>query len=401
MKHSITKLMAMLCAAGFAAALPSAYADSITATSSVGAYTNLSSVPVSVNAFSATPGPQGQPGEIQHIQYSTDGGASWTQWMNNMGVTSYSGSFNWNLGVAIECARSTLQFREKPKYSPRFVLSNVVSTIPDRTAPSVTFGSSTGTPGVWYRNPVTVTFNVNDNCTGFSTIQAATSGEGYALPVFSGAVSDQAGNANPGIRAGSYNVDMTPPGSSINAPATAAVGIPFTISGTASDNLSGIASVAVTVNGVPVTVSGTNSWSAGSHTPSVAGSVIITAAATDAAGNVQTLPAVHYVTVTAAPIVTTPAAPTCSPTAWLGNLNGGHIINNNNGNLNVKFCIANSTASSYQASFSGCYNGSVTVPRDLQGNYQVNVPNSTFSNGTCYVSVSGGAISSTTFTVAK
>jgi hypothetical protein len=87
----------------------------------------------------------------------------------------------------------------------------------DGTAPVITLGSVSGTAGTngWYKSAVTQTFNASDATSGVAgpTTIPVSSGaaEGDDVMIASGAVSDNAGNSNPGINAGPFKVDLSDP----------------------------------------------------------------------------------------------------------------------------------------------------------------------------------------------
>jgi hypothetical protein len=86
----------------------------------------------------------------------------------------------------------------------------------DATAPTVTYGSASGTAGAngWYVSPVTATFDVSDATSGVdaSQLTASSVGEGSAVVVDSPTVTDHAGNTTPtGAASGTFKIDLTDP----------------------------------------------------------------------------------------------------------------------------------------------------------------------------------------------
>lgn len=155
----------------------------------------------------------------------------------------------------------------------------------DATPPTVTddgpVAEPTGTNG-WYQSPVTNRFVASDATSGLaegqpSVLEASTgTAEGTGLTVASGPVADQAGNTNPGISSGPFNVDLTPPVdvTFIGGPAEGSRpyfgAVPPAPTCTAVDTVSGVASCVVTGYSTAV----------GTHT--------LTATATDNAGHTST-----------------------------------------------------------------------------------------------------------------
>jgi len=87
----------------------------------------------------------------------------------------------------------------------------------DKTPPVVTLGAVSGTQGTggWYTSAVSQTFNASDALSGlpasFTTpFSVASSGEGSAVEIKSGAVTDNAGNTNNGISA-TFKIDLSDP----------------------------------------------------------------------------------------------------------------------------------------------------------------------------------------------
>lgn len=152
----------------------------------------------------------------------------------------------------------------------------------EKTAPTI---ASTVSPAPnaagWNKSNVTVSFQCGASLSGGVQCPAAqtvsTEGAGQSV---AGTVSDNAGNqASTSV---TINLDKTPPTLSITAPANgSAANLPsVTVTGTASDSLSGPSSV--TCAGVPATVSGSSFTCLA---PIVQGPNSLSVQATDVAGN--------------------------------------------------------------------------------------------------------------------
>lgn len=151
--------------------------------------------------------------------------------------------------------------------------------------------TSANTAG-WYKTAVTNTFTASDDHSGIpatftpNPFTKTTTGEGEGIKVNSGPVTDVAGNTNNGRDSAAFNIDLTDPEVAITAPASGltTIATSVTVSGTATDSPSGIASV--TLNG------GTNAYSGnGTFSQSFAlacGVNTIEALATDVAGRTDT-----------------------------------------------------------------------------------------------------------------
>jgi hypothetical protein len=92
------------------------------------------------------------------------------------------------------------------------------STAPRPPSPTaVPTATADGTNG-WYKTAVTNTFTASDPGSGLadstqaSFTKSSGTAEGIAVKISSGAVSDLAGNANPGIDSGAFKIDLTAPG---------------------------------------------------------------------------------------------------------------------------------------------------------------------------------------------
>jgi len=150
----------------------------------------------------------------------------------------------------------------------------------DATAPNVTLGEVSGTLGSnsWYTSAVSQTFNATDATSGLAgpaSFTQTSSGEGSAVSINSGAVTDNAGNTNNGISA-TFKIDLSDPTNVTFVGGPAADGsyefgeTPLAPTCTADDAVSGFASCKVTGYSTAV----------GTHT--------MTATATDNAGRTAT-----------------------------------------------------------------------------------------------------------------
>ncbi len=152
----------------------------------------------------------------------------------------------------------------------------------DKTAPAIT-ASQTPSPNSanWNNTPVTVNFSCTDNLSGVQSCNApvtiATEGANQNV---SGKTVDFAGNST--STQASVNIDLTPPSISIASPANGAAvsAAKLQLTGSVSDNLSGVA--AVSCNGGPASVT-PGSFSC--NVTLASGSNSIQIQATDVAGN--------------------------------------------------------------------------------------------------------------------
>jgi RHS repeat-associated protein len=152
----------------------------------------------------------------------------------------------------------------------------------DKTPPTIT-AAVTPAPNAagWNNSNTTVTFTCSDPTSGVAACPApvivSMEGKGQAI---SGTAQDKAGNS--ASATATVNLDKTPPSLTITSPTNGATVNPgsLTVTGTITDDLSGVASV--TCQGTPAIVSGSNF----SCTVSiVAGPNSITVQASDVAGN--------------------------------------------------------------------------------------------------------------------
>jgi hypothetical protein len=128
----------------------------------------------------------------------------------------------------------------------------------DGTAPGITLGGVSGTAGTngWYTSAVSQTFNASDATSGVvgpaSIPVSSDAAEGDDVMIASGAVSDNAGNSNPGINAGPFKVDLSNPTNVAFVGGPAAGGsydfgnVPAAPTCTAEDAVSGLKDCAVT-----------------------------------------------------------------------------------------------------------------------------------------------------------
>jgi len=276
---------------------------------------------------------------VSSIQVSTNGGTTWNAaTCTGCPGTNVTWSYSWTLP-----ANGSYNIKSRATDSSANAetpgAGNTVTI--DRTAPSV---SSTvpvnGTTGIALNSNITITWSENVNCTTVNTTNITISGGGlvlsscannqaifttsgqtgsttYTVTVTTG-VRDTAGNPMAANYAFSYSTtDVVPPSSAITAPANGALinsasANPFTISGTAADNLA-VASIEVSTNGGttwnPATCTGcpgtsvtwTYSW-----TLPADGSYNIRSRARDASSNLETPAAGTTVTIDrTAPTVST------------------------------------------------------------------------------------------------
>ena len=191
--------------------------------------------------------------------------------------------------------------------SPAKSYSWVIDTIP----PSVTIGSE---PAQYTQaSSASFAFSANEanstfQCTLDGVALACTSPKSYANladgnHIFSVQATDPAGNttlAAPSTQSYSWIVDkLNKPSSSINAPLAPLAGLNYTLSGTATDSVSGVQMVNLSINNGTLYAAVNNStlpaqpWSSWSYLWSlpVNGTYTVQAQATDNAGNLQTSPA--------------------------------------------------------------------------------------------------------------
>ncbi|PPK98826.1 hypothetical protein CLV92_101527 [Kineococcus xinjiangensis] len=206
---------------------------------------------------------------VASTEYSTDGGATWTT------------------GAQVEFTadgRYALSFRSTDR-AGNVEQAESVTVLIDTTAPAVTAdeptAQPTGTNG-WYTSPVASTFTATDDGSGLvdagqASFTASTgTAEGEGVTAASGAVSDVAGNTNPGVQSKAFKIDLTAPSaptfSGIAAKEYTAASLPAqsSVGCTATDAVSGLAGCTVTGYGTSV----------GTHT--------LTATATDRAGREST-----------------------------------------------------------------------------------------------------------------
>ena len=177
---------------------------------------------------------------------------------------------------------------------------------PDTTPPVVSIASPAGAALV--RGTVTITANATDNSGTVANVQFLvdgtalggpdavapftgswpTGGGSNGLHVLTARATDEAGNQTTSAPV-SVTVDNVPPSASISSPTGGTVSGTITVSGTASDS-NGIASVQFRVDGLAIGAADTTapysvSWNTAS---AVNGTHVLTALATDAAGNQTT-----------------------------------------------------------------------------------------------------------------
>jgi hypothetical protein len=152
----------------------------------------------------------------------------------------------------------------------------------DKTAPTITAGQSPSANAFnWNNTPVTVNFSCADNLSGVQScngpVTVATEGANQSV---SGKAQDFAGNS--ASTKANVNIDLTPPSISIASPAngSAVSAAKLQLTGSVSDNLSGVA--AVSCNGAPASLT---SGSFSCNLTLASGSNSIQVQATDVAGN--------------------------------------------------------------------------------------------------------------------
>ena len=297
-----------------------AYADAITDVSvtvkgseATNTYTKSTAVKVAVSATHCPPG-----GDMDAIEVSFRNSASdaWTI-VKADGVAWPSGDcvsgvppatpaeLDWTLATGADGAR-TVFARLKHGTNETFAQDSITL---DATPPVITdhgpMPSSPDGANNWYIGAVSNLFAASDATSGLSSdcqsafpLNSGTgrnersvstgTNEGSAVKVNSGPCSDVASNTNPGIDSTAFMIDLSDPSVAITSPADGSSTSDSSISasGTASDAISGVASVNLEVNG---TALGTNaSLNSGTWSQSgvalQCGANTIKAIATDSAG---------------------------------------------------------------------------------------------------------------------
>jgi hypothetical protein len=141
----------------------------------------------------------------------------------------------------------------------------------DPNAPTITDNGPTSFPNGsgWYNADVTNTFTASDgaNESGIpasftpNPFERTTSGEGSAVSVNSGSVTDVAGNTNPGILSAAFQIDLTDPTVTCNTASFALNQSGAIVTATVTDELSGPASSSVAANNVDTSTVGVHSVS--------------------------------------------------------------------------------------------------------------------------------------------
>ena len=306
----------LVAAVAFAAV---AYADAVTdvsvtvkGTEATDTYTKTTSVKVAVSANHCPPG-----GDMNAIEVSLRNSAldAWTvvkaggiDWPSGNCVGAVppatAAEFDWTLAAGSDGSRTVfVQLR----HGGDVALAQDSITL-DTTPPVITDGGPTpSTPngaGGWYISAVSNAFSASD--TGGSGLDGACaaafpksvstgSSEGSSVTVSSGACSDVAGNTNAGISSTAFKIDLSDPNVAITSPGDGSTtsDSSITVSGTASDAISGIARVNLTVNASALATDATlgtgtaeGTWSQ-SGVALQCGSNTIKATATDAAGRTK------------------------------------------------------------------------------------------------------------------
>ncbi len=239
-----------------------------------------------------------------NVAVTTDRGADHNGWYNHPFIATWSGTDSLS-GIA-SCTTTTYS-------GPDTVGANLTGTCTDiagnTSAPVTLAFKYDATPPVnvqgvparppdsygWYNHPVTIAFTGTDATSGIDTCTTTT----YAGPdargiVIGGSCTDRAGNTT--AVSVTLNYDHTPPTAHIDGnPVQTVLGVPVT--GTAADNLSGVASIKVsfadlfgllgtTVRQATCTAGcGTTAATWTVSTGGLLGIYTVTAAATDVAGN--------------------------------------------------------------------------------------------------------------------
>ncbi|HVM17636.1 MAG TPA: hypothetical protein VM290_08660 [Gaiellaceae bacterium] len=156
----------------------------------------------------------------------------------------------------------------------------------DKTPPTVLATVTAPNQHGWYAHDVLVGFQCADSLSGIATCPApqTLTTEGASLSA-SGTATDRAGNQATATATG-IKIDKTPPTIAFSGPTTYAIDATVTITCTATDALSGIDTAVC-----PQVIAPAYLFSPGGH--------VVTAVATDKAGNVRT--ATHTFTITAPP----------------------------------------------------------------------------------------------------
>jgi hypothetical protein len=265
-----------------------------------GSAVKINSGPVSDNAGNTNAGIDSAAFKIDLTNPMINGSASPAANTNGWNNSDVTVSFSCDDGLSgvASCSDSTTLSSEGANQSVTGnvtdaagnTASDTVSNINiDKTAPVVTLGAVSGTAGTngWYKSAVSQTFNASDALSGlpasFTTpFSVSSSGEGSAVEIKSGAVTDNADNTNNGISA-TFKIDLSDPydvtfvggpnaGGSYDYGTT-----PAAPTCTAKDAVSGMPDN----GGCVVTDSNPGGFSAtGSHT--------LTATATDNAGRTET-----------------------------------------------------------------------------------------------------------------
>jgi hypothetical protein len=303
-----------------------AYADPVTGVTvtvkgseASNTYTKTTAVKVAVSATHCPPG-----GDMNAIEVSFRNSAAddWTV-VKAEGVAWPTGNcsgvppdgvppatpaeFDWTLAAGADGSRTV--FAQLRHGSNNTLAQDDI--ILDATPPVITDHGATSAPNGdngWYTSAVTNLFSADDATSGLRTtcqtafplngvtgrnersVSSGTS-EGSAVKVNSGPCSDVASNTNNGIDSAAFMIDLSDPSVAITAPAdgSSTNDASIAVSGTASDAISGLASVKLTVNGTPLGTNAmlnTGTWSQ-SGVALQCGSNTIKATAKDKAGRTK------------------------------------------------------------------------------------------------------------------
>jgi Bacterial Ig domain len=230
-------------------------------------WSNSVNVDVTVSMFHCPPG--GDEDAVDVYLRNTSSSGPWTlvhdgAWPTGSCSTSNLGpaTFDWTVPSGDGSKTVFVRFTHG---NDHVVVSDSISL--DTQAPTITDdGVQSGTVGLngWYTSAVVNGFSASDELGGSGLDAACASAfpanissgtdEGNAVIIPSGSCTDVAGNTNNGINAGPFMIDLSDPSVAITSPLTgASTSDPsITVAGTASDNVSGLASVKLTVNGSPL-----------------------------------------------------------------------------------------------------------------------------------------------------
>lgn len=260
-----------------------ATSDTLVITITAGASCTAPSEPT-INATGGTAGDNGWYTAAPTLSSTPSTGVEWATAINGGAKSAFSSTIpTLGVGTTVVYARAISGTCQSTEASATFKV--------DPNAPSISAGSATGTSGTngWYTSAVSQSFTATDgtNESGFDasfvnpfSVSSGTY-EGSDVYIPSGAVSDVAGNTNPGINAGPFKIDLGDP---YNVAFSSTLSgtyywdfVPAEPTCTADDDISGLKDCIVSGYGTEI----------GSHT--------LTATATDNAGRTATTTASYTV----------------------------------------------------------------------------------------------------------